>query len=171
MIVGQTISLRPLERRHLDLTRAWANDPELARFMDRASLVSEEEHERWFAALQHQADHAYFAIETNDNARHVGNVWLWNIDRRHFKAELRIVIGEPDSLGRGLGTEAISLMCSYGFEHFKLHRVYAYVLAINPRARRAFEKAGFVVEGKLKEDRRVSGGYTDVFLMGKLECG
>jgi diamine N-acetyltransferase len=168
MIVGQTIALRPLERRHMERTRAWANDPELMRLMDRARSVSQEEHERWFAALGDRRDCVYFAIETNNDARHIGNVWLWGIDRRHGKAELRIVIGEQDSLGRGLGTEAISLLCSYAFERLSLHKLYAYTLAINPRARRAFEKAGFIVEGTLREDRIVDGRYIDVYLLGRL---
>ncbi len=168
MISGQIISLRPLERRHLERTRAWANDAELARLLDRARPVSEAEHERWFASLKDQANCIYFAIETNDDGRHIGNVWLWEIDRRHRKAELRIVIGEHDCLGQGIGTETISLVCSYAFGSLSLHKVYAYVLAINPRARRAFEKAGFTLEGTLKEDRHVDGRYTDVYLLGKL---
>jgi RimJ/RimL family protein N-acetyltransferase len=168
MIAGQTISLRPLERRHMHVTRAWANDSLLARLMDRARPVSEEEHERWFSALHEQTDCVYFAIETKTDERHIGNVWLWAIDERHRKAELRIVIGEHDHLGRGIGTEAISLLCSYAFERLSLHKVYAYVLAINPRARRAFEKAGFALEGTLKEDRLVDGQYTDVYIMGRI---
>jgi UDP-4-amino-4,6-dideoxy-N-acetyl-beta-L-altrosamine N-acetyltransferase len=169
MISGRTISLHPLERRHLDRTRAWANDPELARLMDRARPVAQAEHERWFASLREQTDRAYFAIELNEGARHIGNVWLWAIDRRHRKAELRIVIGEHDCLEKGTGTETISLVCSYAFENLGLHKVYAYVLATNPRARRAFEKAGFTLEGTLKEDRHVDGGFTDVYLLGKIQ--
>ena len=168
MIAGQTISLRPLERRHMERTRDWANDPVLAQLMDRARAISEEEHERWFSALHEQTDCVYFAIETKRDEHHVGNVWLWAIDERHGKAELRIVIGEHDCQGHGIGTEAISLICSYAFERLGLHKVYAYVLAINPRARRAFEKAGFVLEGTLKEDRCVDGQYTDVYIMGRL---
>lgn len=169
MMRAETVSLCPLERRHLEVTRAWANDPELMRLLDRSKEVSEEEHERWFASLSTRSDCAYFAIETNAEARHVGNVWLWNIDGRHRHAELRIVIGSVAHHDRGVGTEAISLMCEYSFERLKLHRVYAYVLAINPRARRAFEKAGFILEGTLREDRRTGESYTDVFLLGRLE--
>jgi RimJ/RimL family protein N-acetyltransferase len=160
--------LCPLERRHLEVTRAWANDPELMRLLDRSKVVSEEEHEHWFVSLAARSDCAYFTIETNEDARHVGNVWLWDIDCRHQKAELRIVIGDRAHLGRGVGTEAISLLCDYAFTRLKLHKVYAYVLAINPRALRAFEKAGFVVEGTLREDRRVDESFTDVYLLGKL---
>jgi RimJ/RimL family protein N-acetyltransferase len=168
MITGQNVSLKPFERRHLEKTRAWANDPELARLLDRARPVSDIEHERWFAALQEKTDCVYFAIETNSESRHVGNVWLWAIDSRHRKAELRIVIGEKDYLGAGTGTEAITLMSDYGLGQLNLHKVYAYVLGINPRARRAFEKAGFTLEGTLREDRWVDNSYTDVYLLGRL---
>jgi RimJ/RimL family protein N-acetyltransferase len=168
MMAGQAVVLRPLERRHLQATRAWANDPELMRLMDRAHPVSEIEHESWFAALRERKDVAYFAIETAEDSRHIGNVWLWNIDWRHRRAELRIVIGAGEHHGRGAGSEAISLLCGHAFERLNLHRVYAYVLGINPRARRAFEKAGFALEGTLREDRWVDDAYTDVYLLGKL---
>lgn len=168
MISGQTISLRLLERRHLEQTRAWANDPELSRLLDRARPVSNVEHEQWFAALKQHPDCLYFAIEINSDARHVGNVWLWGIDWRHRRAELRIMVGAVDYLSRGIGTEAISLLCAYAFERLNLHKIYAYVLALNPRARRAFEKAGFALEGTLREDRWTGEGYGDVYLLGRL---
>jgi diamine N-acetyltransferase len=168
MITGETVSLKPLERRHLDATRAWANDPELARVLDRASPVSEAEHERWFATLHERSGCVYFAIERNEDGAHIGNVWLWDIDGRHRKAEIRIVVGAPEGQNRGMGTEALELLSTYAFERLHLHKVYAYVLAINPRALRAFEKAGFSVEGILKADRWAGSGYTDVYLLGKL---
>lgn len=168
MITGDTISLKPLERRHLDATRAWANDPELARVLDRARPVSEVEHERWFAALHERAGCVYFAVETNEDGRHVGNVWLWDIDTRHRKAEVRIVIGAGGAQNRGVGTEALRLVSGYARERLNLHKLYAYVLGINPRAVRAFEKSGFHVEGILKADRWAGAGYVDVYLLGKL---
>jgi RimJ/RimL family protein N-acetyltransferase len=169
MMQGDSISLCPLERRHLAATRSWANDPELMRLMDRARPVEESEHELWFNELQGQTDRAFFAIETVPDARHVGNVWLWNIDQRHRKTEVRIVIGNREHLNHGAGTEAIALISDYAFTQLDLHKVYAYVLGINPRARRAFEKAGFVLEGTLREDRRVAESYADVYFLGKLK--
>src|SRR5438270_6926446 len=147
MTVGKTISLLPLQVRHLERTLAWVNDPELMRLLDRASQVTEAEHEAWFAGLKDRSDCAYFAIETNEDNKHIGNIWLWEIDRRHQRAEIRVMIGEKARVDHGLGTEAIRLISDYAFQRFGLHKVYAYVLSLNPRARVAFEKAGFEVEG------------------------
>jgi RimJ/RimL family protein N-acetyltransferase len=168
MLAGSSVALRPLDRRHLEQTRVWANNLDLARLLDRARPVSDAEHERWFTALAAQTDAVYFAIETGAEGRHVGNVWLWGIDARHHKAEVRIVLGEPTQQGRGLGSEALQLLCVYAFERLNLRRLYAYVLGTNPRARRAFEKAGFQTEGVLREDRWVGDRYADVFLLGRL---
>ena len=162
------VRLVPLGPEHLERTRAWANDPELMRLMDRGHVVSASEHHEWFAALGARDDCAYFAIEEAGDRRHVGNAWLWAIDRRHRKAELRIVVGEPSARGRGVGRLAIDALCRHAFERLELHRVYAYVLAINPGAKRAFEQGGFAVEGLLADDRRFDEAFVDVWLLARV---
>jgi RimJ/RimL family protein N-acetyltransferase len=167
ILKGTSACLCPLDRRHAERARTWANDVELSRMLDRARPVSDVEHEKWSAELYGHDDRVYFAIETGEG-RHVGNIWLWDVDARHRKAEVRIVIGETQALGRGLGSEAIRLLADYAGDRLNLRRLYAYVLATNPRARRAFEKAGFDLEGVLRQDRWVGDAYADVFALGRL---
>jgi len=168
MITGSRVMLVALDRPHLAKSREWANDPELMRLMDRGRTVSEADHEAWFESVRRRGDCAYFAIETSNDSSHVGNVWLWAIDARHRKAELRVVVCAAASRGRGLGAEAIDLLCRHGFERLNLHRIYAYVLTSNPPARRAFERAGFVVEGTLRDDRWNGEGFTDAYLLARV---
>jgi len=165
---GHIVELRPFDRRHADATRAWINDLELARLLDRACPVGDAEHKDWYKQLATHADTVYFAIETLPAQRHVGNVWLWNINSRHRHAEVRILIGDHNEQGRGYGTEAIRLIAHYARERLNLRRLYAYTLATNPRARCTFEKVGFVLEGVLREDRWVGDHYADVHLLGTL---
>ena len=164
MSAPPAVRLVPLGPEHLARTRAWANDPELMRLMDRAQPITEIEHSAWFASLSTRDDCAYFAIEL-DERRHVGNVWLWAIDHRHHKAELRIVVGDASARDHGVGREAIRALAQHAFDALGLHRVYAYVLAINPRAKRAFEQAGFAEEGLLRHDRQTPDGYVDAWLL------
>jgi RimJ/RimL family protein N-acetyltransferase len=166
--VNGGVGLRRLDASHMARTREWANDPETARLMGRARPVSEPEHHAWFESILTRDDCAVFAVEAAPDGRHVGNVWLWDIDTRHRKAELRIVIGDPSARDRGVGTSAIDLLCQHGFDHLNLHRIYAYVLAVNPRARRAFEGAGFVLEGTLRDDRWSGDRFVDAYLLGRL---
>jgi diamine N-acetyltransferase len=168
-IQGPTVTLVPLARRHLERTRQWANDPELMRLLDRTRVVTAEEHERWFAGLASATDRVYMAIEETATRTHIGNVWLWSVDERNRKAELRIVIGDRAHLGHGAGSEAVDLMCRYAFRTRALHRLYAHVLAFNTRARRAFEKAGFTTEGILKDDRLADGRLVDAYLLARVD--
>jgi RimJ/RimL family protein N-acetyltransferase len=166
MIVrGPNVTLGPLDRRHSEQTRQWANDYQLAHLLDRARPVTDVEHERWFADLSARTDCVFFAVETNSEATHVGNVWLWDIDARHRKAEVRVVLA-AEGRGRGLGSEALTLLGDFARDRLNLRRLFAYVLATNPRARRAFEKAGYELEGVLRQDRWVGDRYADVFLLG-----
>ena len=164
----ERLEIVPLDRPHLARTREWANDPELMRLMDRKQPVLPAEHEAWFASLRRRADCAYFAIETLDGRAHIGNVWLWDIDRRHRKAELRVVVGDRGARGQGLGAEAIDRLCRHAFDTLGLHRVYAYVLDINPSARRAFERAGFTLEGTLRDDRWAVDRFIDTYLLARV---
>ena len=166
-MTGERLRIVPLERRHAERTLEWANDVHIMRLMDRASPVSAVEHEQWFASLTDRPDCQYFAIETV-SGQHIGNVWLWAIDRRHRKAELRVVIGDADARGKRLGSDAIDLACGYGFQRLGLRRVYAYVLAINPAARRAFERAGFLLEGTLRDDRWTGDRFVDAYLLARV---
>ena len=136
--------------------------------MNRAHPVTEAEHQAWFDTVVSGDDCAYFAIETADHIRHVGNVWLWGIDRRHRKAELRVVVGDAGARGRGIGSAAIDQLCRYGFERLQLHRIYAYVLAINPAGLRAFQRAGFALEGTLRDDRWTGDRFIDAYLLARM---
>ena len=169
-MVAERVRLVPLDRPHLDRTREWANDPRLMWLMDRQQPVSVAEHEVWFASVVRGDNCVYFAIETVDDHVHVGNAWLWDIDRRHRKAELRVVIGHEAARGRGMGAEAIDQLCRHGFDRLGLHRIYAHVLSINPAARRAFERAGFELEGTLRDDRWTADGFVDAYLLARVNC-
>lgn len=171
MITGKAVRLTAFEKRHLEKTRTWVNREDLAGFLDRARPVSEHEHSLWYENIIERQDCLFFAVETlpaEIAPVHIGNVWLWNIDTRHRKAELRVLIGEANGQNKGLGTEAISLLSQFAFKRMNLHKVYAYVLETNPRARKSFEKAGYLLEGELKQDRWQDDRYIDVALLSCL---
>lgn len=166
MLTGKNVALRPFDRKHLARMREWANGAEVASLLDCWRPLGDAEHEQWFASLQNSRDVVLFALEAGDE--HVGNIWLWGIDWRHHKAEVRVLIGSHGHHGKGLGSEAIDLVSRYGFGRLNLHRLYAHVPGINPQARRAFEKAGYEAEGLLRADRWVGDRYADVHLLGRL---
>jgi RimJ/RimL family protein N-acetyltransferase len=67
-----------------------------------------------------------------------------------------------------LGTEATELMVGHAFERLGLHRVGLTVFSYNMRAISAYEKAGFSIEGKLRDAIQREGNYFDEVQMGIL---
>lgn len=161
------ICLAPLGERHLDATLRWYNDPELARLLNRLRPITEAEHRYWFEHLA-QKPERHFAVERLEDGRHLGNVWLADIDQANRKAEVRIVMGDPEDRRRGCGPRAIRLVAEYAFGEMDLNRLYAYVLAFNPRAIGAFMRAGFSIEGTLKQDRWAGNAFSDAIVLGRL---
>jgi RimJ/RimL family protein N-acetyltransferase len=139
----------------------------MMRLLGRRARVDPDEHRRWFERLKERDDCRYFAVEAIDTGRHLGNVWLWDINPTDRKAEVRILFGDEASRGRGYGPETLNLLASVAFRKLGLHRLYAYVFATNLRAKRAFEKAGFVSEGLLRQDRRIADEWVDVFVLAR----
>jgi RimJ/RimL family protein N-acetyltransferase len=59
-------------------------------------------------------------------------------------------------------------MLEHAFERLGLHRVGLSVFSYNERAIRAYEKAGFVIEGRLRDAILRDGRYFDEVQMGAL---
>lgn len=168
---GRDIELRPLERSDIERWRSWVNDPEIAAFLDRVLPVSGPEHERFFeTSVIGNSAAVWYAIDRLPGREHIGNGWLWNISQRNRNAEIRIVIGERSAWGSGAGTQAIELLVRFAFEKLALHKVYAYVMERNPRARAAFEKTGFSLEATLREENLWDGTFCDVLRLARLNA-
>ncbi len=168
MLSGSKISLATFEREHAQKTLTWLNDTELCKFLGRTEPISQAEQEIWFELLKgKKSETLFFAIETTDTKEHAGNVWLHGIDTKNAKAEVRIVL-DPKHSGKGLGVEALSLIKQYGFEWLNLHKLTGYVLSFNLPAQKAFEKAGYICEAVLTEERWSNGRYVDLHVFSSI---
>jgi len=59
-------------------------------------------------------------------------------------------------------------MLKHGFEDLNLNRIYLQVYQTNPRAIKAYNAAGFVHEGVMRQAVFKNGRYIDVLLMSVL---
>lgn len=106
-----------------------------------------------------------FVIEADGAA--VGSVSLFEFDDLARHAEIGIALA-PEARGKGIGTEAMAQIVEFAFVRCNLRRVHLQVIASNLGAIRAYEKAGFVLEGRLRQHAWVRGGYEDIVTMGIL---
>lgn len=168
MYAGKLVKLRAFEPDDAERYRAWVNDAEIARLVDRARPVTKLEHGEWYRQLVTSDRHVVFAVERLDDARFIGLVWLYEIHWRHRRAEVRIVIGDRDAWSRGHGSDALRVISQVAFGPMNLEKLWADVLETNPRAVASFEHAGFRREGTLVGDRVEDGRRVDIVRLGLL---
>lgn len=161
---GKQIYLSPVNPDDVEKYAKWVNDLSIAINLGSASTVYSLMSERSF--LEEQAkDGQNFAIVSNDTDELIGACSLFNIRQVHRTAEIGIFIGDEQYRNRGIGTEAMRLLVSYGFKILNLHNIMLNVMEFNKGAIRAYEKAGFRVCGRRTEAYYVNGKYYDIIQM------
>ena len=171
MLYGKCVRLRAIEKEDLPHFVAWLNDPEVRQHLQMYQPLSMAQEEEWFKGiLQRSLDEQPLVIEVkiDDGWQPVGNVGLFGINHSDHSAEIGIFIGEKTFWSQGYGTEAMRLMLKHGFEDINLNRIFLQVYETNPRGQRAYEKVGFVLEGRMRQARYLQGRYIDVLLMSVL---
>lgn len=110
-------------------------------------------------------DEVRWAIEIKDGGRFIGGTGLRLIDRRSRNCQWGIWTAPPEVWGQGYGTEACVLATRFAFDHLGMEKVWLSVLEGNARGRRAYEKAGYRVEGTLPRDTLADGRLVTVHVM------
>ncbi len=171
MIYGEHIRLRHVERADLPLFVGWLNDPEVREGLSIYLPISQAEEENWFEnMLKSPADQQPLCIEikSGEGWELIGNCGLFGIDWRIRAAEFGIFIGAKRYWNQGYGSEAVRLVVDHGFSTLNLNRIFLRVYENNPRAIRAYQKAGLTIEGRQRQGHYQKGQYVDVLLMSIL---
>jgi [ribosomal protein S5]-alanine N-acetyltransferase len=116
----------------------------------------------WVAHASTATPETQFAVDVDGEA--VGGVGLFlQTDVERYSSEIGYWIGEA-FWGRGLTTAVVRGFTDYAFDTFELCRIYANVFEWNPGSCRVLEKAGYVLEGRLRSAAVKDGFVLDGFL-------
>lgn len=170
-IVLETIYLRSLRREDLgEEYLSWLNEPEVSRWIETGLFpTTPDDLVRFYESVTRDPNQVVFAICDSETDAHIGNVKLGPISWVHRRATLGILIGNKAFWGRGLGAAATRAAVEYAFDRLDLRRVDLGVYADHAAAIRSYEKVGFQVEGRLREDMYRDGSYRDRLWMGLLK--
>jgi len=178
MIIGERVRFRGVERADIPKFVEWLNDPEVQQGILVHYPISQADEEGWFdRMLTRPADERVMGIEikeplpdgSGESWMLIGTCAFDHIDWRVHAAEFGIVIGDKSCWNRGYGTEAVRLLVHHGFNTLNLNRIFLHVFTTNPRAIRAYEKAGFTLEVRERQAEYKNGKYIDVLLMSMLK--
>ncbi len=146
-------------------------DEQVTRYHSMPTLVTLAEAQAALASVQDRytaREMIRWAIEPVGNGSMIGTVGLLHIQPRHRRAEVGYELARR-WWGRGLASEAVAAVVSYGFARLGLHRIEAGVLPGNARSVRVLEHLGFREEGTLRDHLYLKGRFHHVRWFGLLE--
>ncbi len=167
MYRGEKIQLAAVQREYLPKYVEWLNDWEIAQFLNPgvAAPFNMDDETEWYENRRKREGNFLFAILTLAENKLIGNCGLHDVDFKNRSATFGIFIGEKDYWGKGYGTDATRTLQSFGFRELGLNRVELEVYDFNPRAIRAYEKAGFRRDGVHRQGLYRNGAFHDEIIM------
>ena len=119
--------------------------------------------------IQADPDQSAFALRDPQSQRLIGYFEIGSIDvANHFGRLERFLIGPQTARGRGLGQAAVRVIEDQFFEDARFHRFELVVATDNLPAIACYQRAGFQVEGFLRESRSFGDEWRSVLIMGML---
>lgn len=100
----------------------------------------------------------------------IGSCGFHALEKENFKAEIGYEL-DPDYWGKGIMTETIAQIITYGFQELGLNRIEAFYNPLNIASRKVLKKNGFQFEGVLKKRFFIKGEFIDAAISAVLKEG
>ncbi len=168
--MGHKVSLRSLEMADLPLFWQWFADRDVVQY----SLTtwqfptSEWETQAWLERTLLDKQTLTLGIVEQPTQRLIGYGGIAAISSINRSGEYYMLIGERASWSKGYGTEATKLIIAHGFQSLNLNRIALTVSDVNAGAVKAYTRAGFEIEGRLRQACWRNGAYHDKLVMAAL---
>jgi RimJ/RimL family protein N-acetyltransferase len=173
-IKGQRVTLRVLEDADAEIFTKKVNEGLTTQHLWTGSIPmrTADYKARWDS--ERKAGDVLFAIEAiglDDRlgSRFIGTCGLHSHRDIYKSWEARFLIFDAEAVGKGLGGEVTRLLTEYGFRRLNAHRIWLGVSEYNKRALKCYLSAGYVFEGRLRDDIFYEGRYHAVIRMSVLE--
>ncbi|MGJ1213249.1 MULTISPECIES: GNAT family N-acetyltransferase [Sphingobacterium] len=165
------INLKPLSLNDISPFYEWINDDmsikySLSLFQ---SLHTKDQIDHWFHSVINDLTNFNRGIFLNDSNRLIGYAGICNISKANRSGEYFIFIGDRQEWGKGIGSEVTRLILGMGFEELGLHRIMLTVSEPNYAAIKAYQNAGFKLEGRMREACFRDNQFHDKLFMSVLE--
>ena len=149
----------------------WMNDALINQHMETRFRPQEKGNvEQYVRDMRINENVLFLAILLKDDKRHIGNIKL-EIAPIHQRGEISLWIGDRETWGRGLATDAICCISNFGLHELRLAKLTAGCYSCNIASARAFIKAGFEQEAVLKKQYVCDGHRVDRYCFALLNRG
>ncbi len=161
MLHGKLVALRALEKEDAEHIKEWLSDSDLIHAMGGRPIPIAAVDPDKLAEMFRLREGRVLAIVGKDRSL-IGVLGVGNVHEFNRSASIIILIAERGEWNRGYGTDALRAAARFAFEELNLNSVEALIPTFNERALHVFQKAGFQVEGTLRERFFARGKYWDL---------
>jgi ribosomal-protein-alanine N-acetyltransferase len=154
--------LRPLETADIDdefVSWYQNNDGHLDFFTGSRRSFSRDDLLEWERLSEERNTHLY--LISGDDGGRIGTIKIGPVDLVNMTSDLVCLIGNRSYLGRGLAKEAIALGNKIAFDELDIRRLHSGMYESNIASIKAYTRAGWVTEGKMKGYYWVDGKPLD----------
>lgn len=169
VLKSENIALRPIILADANTFISWFKDKKVVLHLLIQKSLPLNEQKKWIKNMLADKNKIVWGIYSKDG-KLIGNTQL-DFKRDHKVASFGIVIGEKEYWGKGYAVEVLELLKKYVFERLKYVRLQLVYHVTNLAAKRAYEKAGFTVEGIIRKSHynKVTKQFEDKIIMSILD--
>ena len=157
---SERIYLRLLNRQDInDEFIAWFSDDSLMQYFTntQTKITREKIINTFMNSVTKSYDCWLFGIFYKENNKLIGTIKVGIINRVHNISDLVVLLGNKKYHGQGLAVEAIKLGNKLATDFFKIRKLFGGMYESNIASIKAYTKAGWKVEGILKDYYQVNG--------------
>jgi ribosomal-protein-alanine N-acetyltransferase len=163
MFIGKRVRLRRLRVEHAPLIAEWRSDPN---YWGPFYNVAEDTPDQWEAAAKEDWDRNSVSLlmTERESGEPLGMIGYWNpFTLTPFFRGLEIWYQvHPSARGRGIATDATSILVNHLFNVRPIERLQATVVVGNEASSRVLEKVGMQREGLYRGVFFLNGRYHDM---------
>lgn len=165
------IGFRDLCKNDKEYFFSWIKDKEVIKYSLSIfqKMKSDEDISRWFDKLLVDKSSYKKAIVDMTKKKIIGYAGIADISETNLSGEYFIFIGEKSYHGKGVGTYVTKEIVKQGFENLNLNRIMLTAFEKNISAKKAYSKAGFKMEGIMRQSSYRYGEFYDKILMSILK--
>lgn len=170
-ILQQMIELKPLHENHAPYFKKWIKDEEAIRYSLSIfqKMKTDDQVKVWLCNTLKDTSTFNRGIFLDGTDQLIGYAGISDLSSTNQSGEYFIFIGDKNYWGKGIGTQVTRKVIELGFGELNLNRIMLTVSEPNKGGVKAYQRAGFKLEGRLREACFRDGDFHDKFVMSVLK--
>jgi RimJ/RimL family protein N-acetyltransferase len=163
----ERLLLRDLRSSDREAVHKYSSDPDVVQYMDWGPNTDKDDKEFLERTITAQKENPRrnftLAIIMKDTRRLIGSCGIHESNPADREGWIGYCLNRR-YWHQGFGTETAKALLEFGFNHLRLHRIFATCMPANTASAHVLEKTGMRLEGHLRQHRLVKGEWRDSFL-------